>query len=325
VGYLSGFSCQTLDGGKFCVFSGSQLSLIIEQNQAIALCESKTLRESKLGGLSQDRALEMLDKAKSLVVALHQGVGIATTEQVAEYFEVSIETIQTIIKTNRIELESDGLRLAKGKELKDVLLVINKSDKIPTLIVWTPRAMLRCGMLLRDSAVAKQVRNVLLDIAEQKVLIEKLEEQFIPVASLKTIDEAATILGKRFGSAYEQRFLSLNISKHHKNLGLPSFEREELASLPTAKALLTPTQIAEELGWKCKSVKAKGFDAIGINKKLAELGYQERIGGKWSATQKAIDLNLCDRKPVDTNSRTQQDQLLWSVDVLPILQEYSIV
>jgi hypothetical protein len=29
VGYLSGFSCQTLDGGKFCVFSGSQLSLII--------------------------------------------------------------------------------------------------------------------------------------------------------------------------------------------------------------------------------------------------------------------------------------------------------
>jgi hypothetical protein len=30
------------------------------------------------------------------------------------------------------------------------------------------------------------------------------------------------------------------------------------------------------------------------------------------------------RKPVDTGSRSQEDQLMWSIDVVAILQEHSI-
>jgi phage antirepressor YoqD-like protein len=40
------------------------------------------------------------------------------------------------------------------------------SDKIPSLTTWTPRSALRLGMLLRDSAIAKQVRTLLLDLSE---------------------------------------------------------------------------------------------------------------------------------------------------------------
>jgi hypothetical protein len=61
-----------------------------------------------------------------------------------------------------------------------------------------------------------------------------------------------------------------------------------------------------------------------VNKLLAELGYQTKIDGTWSATDKAIGLNLCDRKPVDTGSPSQKDQLMWSVDIVAILQEHVV-
>jgi hypothetical protein len=70
--------------------------------------------------------------------------------------------------------------------------------------------------------------------------------------------------------------------------------------------------------------KSERGDAMKINSLLKQLGYQEAIGGRWSATQKAIDLKLVDRKPVDTNSRTQKDQLVWSSDILPILSEHLV-
>ena len=153
--------------------------------------------------------------------------------------------------------------------------------------------------------------------------IDKLERQFLPEVSIKSIDEAATVFGKRFGSGYEQRFLVQNIAKFHSHLAIPPAAPDELVSLPTAKALLTPTQIAEQLGLFCKS-NAKSGDARSVNKLLEKLGYQTKIDGVWSATDKAIDLNLCDRKPVETGSRSQKDQLIWSVDVVVILQEHAI-
>lgn len=150
--------------------------------------------------------------------------------------------------------------------------------------------------------------------------IDKLERQFLPEVSIKSIDEAATVFGKRFGAGYEQRFLVQNIGKFHPHLTIPPAAIEELVSLPTAKALLTPTQIAEQLGLNYKTGKP---NPQAVNKLLEELGYQTKIDGDWSATDKAIDLNLCDRKPVDTSSRTQKDQLFWSAGIITILQEHT--
>jgi len=133
----------------------------------LILLESVSARNEKLAKLTQDASLDHLNKAKSLVMSVWQGSGIATTEQMADYYEVSVETIKTVLHRNREELESDGLKVLKGKALKDVRFIMNlTSDKIPSLTTWTPRSALRLGMLLRDSEIAKQVRTLLLDLSE---------------------------------------------------------------------------------------------------------------------------------------------------------------
>jgi hypothetical protein len=148
----------------------------------LILLESVSARNEKLASLTQDASLDHLNKAKSLVMAVWQGSGIATTEQMAEYYEVPVETIKTVLLRNRDELELDGLKVLKGKALKDVRFTMNlTSDKIPSLTIWTPRSALRLGMLLRDSAIAKQVRTLLLDLVEivpkQNDRIRELELQ----------------------------------------------------------------------------------------------------------------------------------------------------
>lgn len=150
---------------------------------------------------------------------------------------------------------------------------------------------------------------------------EKLELALLPKPEIEQIDLMATIFGRRFGKAYEQRYLVQQVGKHYPQLAGDKPERSEVESLPTAKALLIPTQIAAELHW---INRAGNPDARRVNWYLQKLGYQRKIAGRWSATDKAINADLCDRKPVDTNSRTQKDQLLWSADVIDILKEHFV-
>lgn len=42
----------------------------------------------------------------------------ATTEQVARYYEVDIEAINSIVNRNRDELESDGMKIFKKKDIE---------------------------------------------------------------------------------------------------------------------------------------------------------------------------------------------------------------
>lgn len=150
---------------------------------------------------------------------------------------------------------------------------------------------------------------------------QKLEVAAAPVPSLSQIDQAARMLGKRFGAAYEQRYLPQKLHKYYPALGGEEPAKEERASLPTARALLTPTQIATELGFTHKTGSGNGAK---VNTLLKDLGYQEMIAGRWSATTKSIEAGLVDRKPVETNSRTQKDQLLWSASVIDILKEHCL-
>jgi prophage antirepressor-like protein len=148
----------------------------------------------------------------------------------------------------------------------------------------------------------------------------KLERQFLPTPTAKSLKEFHGLHKLMHGKPYADRWLAAKIKEYYpEQVGIAPTP-EELPSLPS-KTLLTPTEIAQEIGVFCKSNAEKG-DARWVNKKLEELGYQEKINGQWSATDKTISANLCDRKPVDTNSRTQKDQLLWTTDVLSILKEH---
>jgi hypothetical protein len=137
------------------------------------LVESKSARDKQLERVSHDRAQEIFNKVKILYFALWQGVGTSTTDQMAEFYEVSVDAVQKVIQRHRDELEFDGLKTVKGKDLKSLRAIAIDGLSIPdatTIITaWTPRAALRLGMVLRDSAVAKAVRTALLDAVEKVI------------------------------------------------------------------------------------------------------------------------------------------------------------
>ena len=97
----------------------------------------------------------------------------AMTEQVAAYYEVSPEVIRQTIARNRDEFESDGYRVITrtaflGMFESDSPSLSNLDPKVRTIALLPRRAILRVGMLLRDSDRAREVRDYLLD-SEQAV------------------------------------------------------------------------------------------------------------------------------------------------------------
>lgn len=128
----------------------------MKQNE---LLEKKELREKVIG------KIEVLDKVGDLL--LLPNTEYATTEQVADYYQVGKDVIRQIKVRNSDELESDGVCNKSNKEIKTIVNCDNMSLlKIPPrgTLLFPKRAILRVGMLLRDSEVAKEIRTRLLDI-----------------------------------------------------------------------------------------------------------------------------------------------------------------
>lgn len=134
------------------------------------LMESKELRESVIN------RTEVLDRVKQLIFL--PNTEYATTRMVADYYSVNMEAIKSIVFNNDNELTSDGMLRLTGKRTKDILV---SCDLQPTNfrgyfeagderfsnkqnLLFTRRAILRVGMLLRDSEVAKEVRTYLLNV-----------------------------------------------------------------------------------------------------------------------------------------------------------------
>ncbi|WP_395546761.1 MULTISPECIES: hypothetical protein [unclassified Lacrimispora] len=140
------------------------------------LLESKELREKLVA------KVEILDKVKKLL--LIPGTELATVKQVADFYEVGEEAIKAVIFRNRNELEEDGLSSISGKETKEMLGSCNLQPRNmrggfifegledirfnnKSNVFLPRRAILRIGMLLRDSEIAKEVRTQLLNIEEK--------------------------------------------------------------------------------------------------------------------------------------------------------------
>ena len=139
-------------------------NLITVNDNIETFMEERSFRDrnsSKLG---------VLEKVKNLIMLpdrLH-----VTTEMAANYYEVDLKLIQKVIERHRDELEQNGLQVLSGAELKDyhsyLILMSNNvrpfSSKTRYLTIIPRRALLRIGMLLRDSGVASMVRSYLLNV-----------------------------------------------------------------------------------------------------------------------------------------------------------------
>lgn len=115
--------------------------------------------------------VEVLEQVKEILTL--GTTDFVTVELAANYYEVEKTVIEKVIQRHKDEINSDGFRVYKSKELKEILETVgntkngqNVSFKIPPrgLRLIPKRALLRIGMLLRDSEIAKEVRSKLLDI-----------------------------------------------------------------------------------------------------------------------------------------------------------------
>ncbi|HDR8021686.1 TPA: hypothetical protein QCY54_000557 [Bacillus cereus] len=130
--------------------------------------------------------IEVLEKVKGLL--LLPELEMATTQQVADFYEVPMPSIASVLREHRNELELDGYIMKSGKEIKGDLgslkthnakivgkqghFLIEVGSEVIRMSnggngLYSRRAILRIGMLLRDSAIAKEVRTQLLNIEEK--------------------------------------------------------------------------------------------------------------------------------------------------------------
>lgn len=127
------------------------------------------------------KRIDVLEKVKGLL--LLPQLEMATAQQVADFYEVGVEAIKAIVFDHKDELLSDGYTTKTGKEVQELGSFLKKPSKIvnkrgyflietdngfvkiayPSNGLFPKRAILRVGILLRDSEIAKEVRTQLLN------------------------------------------------------------------------------------------------------------------------------------------------------------------
>lgn len=125
--------------------------------------------------LITEERLEVLDKVKELNCL--SNTMLSTVEQVANYYEVTIQAIESIILRNKEELTLNGFKTFTHQEIKN-LNIQDECFKIPNrgMRLFTKRAILNVGMLLRDSKIAQEIRTMLLDNHFQ---LEKVHDDLV--------------------------------------------------------------------------------------------------------------------------------------------------
>lgn len=124
--------------------------------------EDKTVRSKNL-----DR-IGILEKVGNLLLLSNNEH--ATTKQISDFFETPKKTIESLFADNKEEIEMSGAFFLQGVDLKDFKTNLpNPGDlkRVPSCWLFPKRAILNIGMLLRDSEVAKKLREALLDVIEE--------------------------------------------------------------------------------------------------------------------------------------------------------------
>lgn len=115
-----------------------------------------------VNGITQERAFAILYQAKPplRMVEINNRLFLSSG-QVAKYYQVELSTIRGFVNRERPKLEEDGLCRLDSETLDPFRKEFNIPLHIPSLIAWSPCAILRAGLMLRDSDVAKKVRSIL--------------------------------------------------------------------------------------------------------------------------------------------------------------------
>ena len=204
---------------------------------AESFLDNKKLREEAMS------RVEVLDKVKQLV--LIPELECMTVKQVADYYEVDTDTIKKQYQRNQNEFDSDGAHTKSLSDFKNLngtkcpiknmaqlngKLVITFKDETELVVpnrgvkCFPKRAVLRMGMLLRDSAIAAEVRTQILNgyeklTPEQRTAEIDQEENLVSTiirAALKG-DQESTIGTFAEYIGFKNRYIA-EIEKHNAEL-----------------------------------------------------------------------------------------------------------
>ncbi|MEJ1930860.1 hypothetical protein WDZ92_11410 [Nostoc sp. NIES-2111] len=203
-------------------------------NQSLLL-ESKSFRTSALTNFSDDKALEILFKAKAIIFAVWGGSGWATTAQIAEYFGATESSVRELFRVNGAEFRDSETKTLTGKDLRDARQTLCLPSRTSQARVFSALGALRIAMLLTESEIAAQVRTIILDlVASVPTITPQPTTPALPpveqrlhtlVQSMKTLAE---LTGGRLNPYMEQQikdFAANLLAEHNRKMLTPSEER----------------------------------------------------------------------------------------------------
>lgn len=131
---------------------------------------------TRLQIMKDNRSLQIMNNFKTITTI--SNTEYETIERVAEYFQVDYQCIKRLVARHKEELIKNGLIVANGTQTKQYLggnmvsptnfrgyfIIDNRkfTNKSNTLI--NKRCFLNIAMLLTESIVAEQLRNLMLDV-----------------------------------------------------------------------------------------------------------------------------------------------------------------
>ena len=139
---------------------------------------------------------EVLERVKELL--LLPGTELMSIEQVADYYEVSIDHIKSLYGLNREEIDGDGTEMIPRGFYNGSVINPTSVERKQTSVTYTfengqivtinnrglkafsKRAVLRIGMILQQSSIAREVRTQLLNIEEKssdEVKVQDINEE----------------------------------------------------------------------------------------------------------------------------------------------------
>jgi len=245
-----------------------------------SLIESKSLRESVIN------RTDVLDKVKALATLpddLHISVEMAAT-----YYEVSPKAIESLIFDNKKELESDGMAVLVGERLSSFKEDCQISSRASSFTIVPRRAILRIGMLLRDSVIAQRVREYLLNVeqiarTEATEVIKKALSQ-PSWGKIQSNIKAKRALFMLVGVSKESAIAhALTHEESESGVDLAAFKRE--VRTDDTEKTYTPTDIGKLMTEKLSLPKT--ISAIKVNASLEQAGLQvKNITGEWELAGK---------------------------------------
>ena len=264
------------------------------------LIESKTARETQLAQINEERATAVLNKIKSLYFALWKGANTTVTEQVAQFYEVPEGSLRKLLKCHREEFESDGLKTIRGKALSDARYLWSLPSKTSQVTVWTPRAVLRAGMLMRDSEVAQAVRTSLLNAVEKVIPAQAQELERLKLENQNLHLQVEVAKAQRGAAEAQERLMAASSALAIINPALPALVLGRPDAVVTQKEVVEKTVLVTSQGRSIASYegisKTKLAKKYGM-KKARDLVEWLRSIGKEDVLESGLTATPCQYIP----------------------------